>query len=158
MRTRHLLAVIIVSAAFGLPVMAAEQQSGQQGAGMSSSGTEPTSVEPAGGSSPRRERLDPQTGAPGPHAAPSAECQDCKTVRGKVLTVNQNTILIRDRSKSEVRLTLTRDTIMGQEQSQFGGFNEGDRIEAYVKPNGEVHSISILRPASGRPGPDEIGG
>jgi hypothetical protein len=88
---------------------------------------------------------------------PSRECEGCKRVQARVLGVQDNTLTVRDRSKQEIKLTMDRETIKGQENPKYGGYMEGDRIEAYVKPDGKVHSITLLRMPAGRPGPEDLG-
>ena len=136
---------------------------GTEGAGLHSSGTVPQSLsdrseqQPAG-PGPRTLRPDSPSRAEGAMASvPSKECEDCRVLQARVLAVDQNTLLVRDRSKTEVKLKLNKDTIVGQENPKYGGYTEGDRIEAYVRPSGEVHSITMLRPTMGRPGPDDLG-
>jgi hypothetical protein len=69
-----------------------------------------------------------------------------------VLTVDNDSLLLRDTSKKEVRIKLDKQTIYGQTNPRSVTFLEGDRIEAYVKPDGRAHSIGLLKQTHGIPG------
>jgi len=109
---------------------------------------------------PRANRTDPAMVHSGSGTTvPARECNECKRIRGLVLAAQEDGILIiRDRSKKEIRITMDADTIKGLEESRFTGYVEGDRIEAYVKPDGKVHSINLWKAPAGMPGPDDISG
>jgi hypothetical protein len=89
----------------------------------------------------------------------SRECKDCKLIRGRVLKVEEdNTLIVRDRSKQETRIHLDKTTMIGQRNMKDEPFKEGDRIEAYVTPQGHAHSISLMRGQGGIPGDPDAGG
>jgi len=139
-------------------------QGGSEGSGIHSSGTtghqslsDRASREPAQ-AGPRTLRPDSPARGEGPMASiPARECNDCRVLRAKVLAVDQNTLIVRDRSKTEIKLTMNKDTIVGEENPKYSGYMEGDRIEAYVRPDGQLHSITMYQPTHGRPGPDDLG-
>ena len=102
-------------------------------------------------------RLDPsdRTSA---STAPTRECEGCKLLRARVLAADNNGgLIVKDRSKQEIHLKVTRETIMGTENSRYGGFTEGEVVEAYVQPDGIVHSITVVKHPGGLPGADEPG-
>lgn len=87
------------------------------------------------------------------------ECQDCRRILARVLAAQEDGVLIvRDKTKQEIRLQMDTSTMKGQEESRFTGYVEGDRIEAYVKPDGKIHSINLWKPPAGMAGPDDISG
>lgn len=80
-------------------------------------------------------------------------CEGCKVVRGLVLSSDDKSLLVKDSSQKEVRLKLDSSTQMGSlGQPRTGTFIEGDRIEAYVKPDGVAWSITVLKSQQGQPG------
>ena len=59
----------------------------------------------------------------------------------------------------EVRIYLDKDTRLGQVNIRNQGFLEGDRIEAYVKPDGHADSVNLQRELKGIPGVEgDVGG
>jgi hypothetical protein len=88
----------------------------------------------------------------------SKECRDCQVVRGRVLKVEEDSLVVRDRSKQEIRIHLDKTTIIGQRNLKDEPFKEGDRVEAYVTPKGHAHSISLMRAQGGIPGDPDAGG
>jgi hypothetical protein len=53
------------------------------------------------------------------------------------VSIDAKSLLVKDSSQKEVRLKLDESTQMGAlGQPRTGTFVEGDRIEAYVKPDG----------------------
>lgn len=80
-------------------------------------------------------------------------CDGCKIVRGLVLSSDSKSLLVKDASQKEVRLKLDQATRMGTlSQPLTGTFVEGDRIEAYVRPDGVAWSITALKQQQGQPG------
>lgn len=72
---------------------------------------------------------------------------NCQIVRGRVVQIHNETVILRDRSGKEVRTVVDRKTHRGQ----LGMRDEpyiGDWIEAYVTPKGHAESISLLRAGS----------
>ena len=62
-------------------------------------------------------------------------------------------MVVRDASQKEVRLQVDQSTHMGNfSQPRTGTFTEGDRIEAYVKPDGVAWSIIGMKQQQGQPG------
>jgi len=86
------------------------------------------------------------------------ECKDCKVIRGRVLKVDEDFLLVRDRSKQETRIHVDKTTMIGQRNLKDEPFKEGDRVEAYVTPQGHAHSISLMRGQGGIPGDPDAGG
>lgn len=85
--------------------------------------------------------------------------KDCHVIRGRVLQLEGEFFMVKEKSGKEVRMTVDRKTQKGQ--VGLGGrdeeFSVGDTIEAYVTSTGHAESISLMRPNSaGRP--EEIGG
>ena len=91
-------------------------------------------------------------------ASSPKECEQCELIRGRVLKVEDEFLVVRDRSKREVRLHMDRNTIIGQRNVKDEPFKEGDRVEAYVTPKGHIHSISLIRGQGGIPGDVDAGG
>ena len=81
-----------------------------------------------------------------------------EVVRGKIVKIEKELYTVKDRSGKEVRLHVDRDTQKGNVNLKDEFFKEGDRIEAYVTPNGHAHSISILRAQPNSPNDPEGGG
>jgi hypothetical protein len=82
-----------------------------------------------------------------------ATCEGCKIVRGLVLSSDSKSLRIKDSSQKEVNLKVDQSTRIGSlSQPRTGTFVEGDRIEAYVKPDGVAWSITALKQQQGQPG------
>ena len=80
-------------------------------------------------------------------------CEGCHLVRGQVLSSDSTSLLVRDASKKEVRLKVDQSTDLGNfSQPRTGTFVEGDRIEAYVRPDGVAWSIVGMKQQQGQPG------
>ncbi|HKN87052.1 MAG TPA: hypothetical protein VJV04_09350 [Nitrospiraceae bacterium] len=80
-------------------------------------------------------------------------CEGCKVVRGLVLSSDSKSLLVRDSSQNEVRLKVDQSTHMGNfSQPRAATFMEGDRVEAYVKPDGIAWSIIGMKQQQGQPG------
>ena len=86
-------------------------------------------------------------------AEPENMCEGCKVVRGLVLRSDSKSLLVRDSTQNEVSLKVDQKTHMGNfSQPRTGTFMEGDRIEAYVKPDGVAWSITGMKQQQGQPG------
>ena len=86
-------------------------------------------------------------------AQPENACEGCKVVRGLVLSSDSKSLVIRDGSQKEVRMQVDQSTRMGNfSQPRAATFMEGDRIEAYVKPDGIAWSIMGMKQQQGQPG------
>ena len=84
---------------------------------------------------------------------PENVCEGCKVIRGLVLRSDSKSLLVRDSSQNEVKLQVDQKTHMGNfSQPRAGTFMEGDRIEAYVKPDGVAWSITGMKQQQGQPG------
>ena len=80
-------------------------------------------------------------------------CEGCKIVRGLVLSSDSKSLRIKDSSQKEVNLKLDERTRMGQvSHPEANTFVEGDRIEAFVKPDGVAWSITTLKQQQSQPG------
>ena len=80
-------------------------------------------------------------------------CEGCHLVRGLVLSSDSTSLLVRDSAKKEIRLKIDQSTDIGTlSQPRTGTFMEGDRIEAYVRPDGVAWSITALKQQQGQPG------
>jgi hypothetical protein len=96
-------------------------------------------------------KADPQSTA--------TTCEGCKIVRGLVLSSDSKSLRIKDSSQKEVNLTVDQSTRMNNlSQPRTGTFIEGDRIEAYVKPDGVAWSITGLKQQKGQSGVDAAPG
>src|SRR5215472_8268383 len=85
--------------------------------------------------------------------------KDCHVIRGRIMTLEGESLMVKERSGKEVRMTVDRKTQKGQVgiSGRDEEFAVGDTIEAYVTSTGHAESISLMRPSSvGRP--EEIGG
>jgi hypothetical protein len=85
--------------------------------------------------------------------------KECRVVRGRVSQFEGKSLMVKERSGKEVRVTVDQKTHKGQ--VGIGGrddeFAVGDTVEAYVTSTGHAESISLMRPSSaGRP--EEAGG
>jgi hypothetical protein len=70
-----------------------------------------------------------------------------------VLSSDSKSLVIRDGSQKEVRMQVDQSTRMGNfSQPRAATFMEGDRIEAYVKPDGIAWSIMGMKQQQGQPG------
>jgi uncharacterized protein YdeI (BOF family) len=86
-------------------------------------------------------------------AQPENACEGCKVVRGLVLRSDSQSLVVRDASEKEVRMQVDQSTHMGNfSQPRAATFMEGDRIEAYVKPDGVAWSIIGMKQQQGQPG------
>jgi hypothetical protein len=83
---------------------------------------------------------------------PQSTCDGCSVLKGLVLQADYDSLLVRDSSKKEVRIKIDKDTSFGQVNPRNAGFLEGDRIEAYVRPDGRAHSVGLLKQTHGIPG------
>ena len=88
-----------------------------------------------------------------------ATCEGCKIVRGLVLSSDSKSLRIKDSSQNEVKLKVDQSTRMNNlSQPRTGTFIEGDRVEAYVKPDGVAWSITGLKQQKGQSGVDAAPG
>jgi hypothetical protein len=88
-----------------------------------------------------------------------AACEGCKIVRGLVLSSDSKSLRIKDSSQNEVKLKVDQSTrINNLGQPRTGTFIEGDRVEAYVKPDGVAWSITGLKQQKGQSGVDAAPG
>jgi len=86
-------------------------------------------------------------------AQPENVCEGCKVIRGLVLRSDSKSLWVRDSSQNEVKLQVDQKTHMGNfSQPRAGTFMEGDRIEAYVRPDGVAWSITGMKQQQGQPG------
>jgi hypothetical protein len=83
---------------------------------------------------------------------PQIACTKCEVLRGAVLNIDKDSLVVRDQAGKEVRLYIDANTQMGQQDPRYQTFKQGDQISAYVTPEGHAQSITLLRPASGLPG------
>jgi uncharacterized protein YdeI (BOF family) len=83
-------------------------------------------------------------------------CEGCTRVRGKVVRNDHNSLVIKDKSQTEITLKIDERTQMGQVDPKNATFIEGDRIEAYVK-DGRAWSVTQLKQLSNQPGVDAEG-
>jgi hypothetical protein len=86
-------------------------------------------------------------------AQPQDMCEGCKVVRGLVLRADSQSLVVKDSGQSEITLKVDQKTQMGNfSQPRAATFMEGDRIEAYVKPDGVAWSITGMKQQQGQPG------
>ena len=86
-------------------------------------------------------------------AQPKDLCENCKVIRGQILINDRDSILLKDQSQKEIRLKLDQRTRMGNfSRPQSAQFLEGDRVEAFVTPDGYAWSITGLKQQQGQPG------
>lgn len=88
------------------------------------------------------------------------ECKDCARLQGQVMLSDYDSLLLKNElDDTEVRIYLDKDTRLGQVNIRNQGFLEGDRIEAYVKPDGHADSVNLQRELKGIPGVEgDVGG
>lgn len=79
-------------------------------------------------------------------------------IRGKVLKVLGENLLVREKSGKEINIHMDRRTKKGEVNLKDEPFKEGDRIEAYVMPDGHAFSITLMRAQGGIPGDPDAGG
>jgi exosome complex RNA-binding protein Csl4 len=65
--------------------------------------------------------------------------------RGKVTSVDSQFLVAKDKTGNEKRLRVDHCTDKGQIDFRAEAFKPGDRIEAYVGPDGHALSISLMR-------------
>jgi len=85
--------------------------------------------------------------------------KDCHVIRGRIMTLEGESFMVKEKSGKEIRMSVDRKTQKGQVgiSGRDEEFAVGDTIEAYVTSTGHAESISLMRPSSvGRP--EEIGG
>jgi hypothetical protein len=85
---------------------------------------------------------------------PKNLCEKCNLIRGMVLRVNPDGFLVKDAAGGkEVNLKVNQQTQMSEMSNpRAATFVEGDRIEAYVHPDGTIWSIVGLKQQQGQPG------
>ena len=81
-----------------------------------------------------------------------------EVVRGRVLKIDGQMYLIKERSGKEVQLRVDKQTQKGQVNLKDEPFKIGDRVEAYMTPDGHAFSISLTRGQGGIPGDPDAGG
>lgn len=125
-----------------------EQASAQQRAQMMKPGSVPGAGDLQNPEETTRDRQTAKADMQGQNA-----CEGCKVIRGLVLSSDSQSLRIKDSSQKEVNLKVDQSTRMGNlSQPRTGTFMEGDRIEAYVKPDGVAWSSTALKQQQGQPG------
>lgn len=78
--------------------------------------------------------------------------------RGKVISFDKETLVAKNKT-GEKRMHIDRCTQKGQTDTRGEMFKQGDRIEAYVAPDGHVISIGIIKahPNYGKDDPEASG-
>lgn len=82
-------------------------------------------------------------------------------VRGNIkkFDTGRGEMLVRDLfSGKDVRMHVDKQTKMATSNIRDESFKEGDRVEAYITPDGHAFSLSMLRGQSGMPDDPEAGG
>lgn len=72
-------------------------------------------------------------------------------IRGRITKVQGESLLVKEGSGSEIPIRLDRQTMIGEQHLKDEPFKVGDKIEAYVKPDGHAFSISLWRGTSALP-------
>lgn len=133
----------------GGPMTPGERASAQQQAQRMKPGSVPAAGDLQNPEATTNERQTAKTDARDPKTA----CEGCKVVRGLVVSSDSKSLRIKDSSQKEVNLKLDERTRMGQvSHPEANTFVEGDRIEAYVKPDGVAWSITTLKQQQSQPG------
>lgn len=65
-----------------------------------------------------------------------------RTIKGEILRIDEDQVIVKDRSNMEVRLSVTDQTKIDKEDRKVG-----DRVEAEVMPDGRAISIVPCRAA-----------
>src|SRR6185295_9875019 len=82
-------------------------------------------------------------------------------VRGNIKKFDsgRGEMLVRDLfSGKDVRMQVDRKTKMATSNIKDESFKEGDRVEAYITPDGHAFSLSMLRGQTGMPDDPDAGG
>ena len=82
-------------------------------------------------------------------------------VRGRIKKIEGeagDNFLVKDTAGKEIRMRVDKQTLKASANIRDEAFKEGDKIEAYVTPDGHAHSISLLRSQGGMPNDPESGG
>lgn len=79
-------------------------------------------------------------------------------IRGRVMQVLGENLLVKEKSGKEINIHMDRRTKKGEVNLKDEPFKEGDRIEAYVMPDGHAFSITLMRAQGGIPGDPDAGG
>jgi len=79
-------------------------------------------------------------------------------IRGRVMQVLGENLLVKEKSGKEINIHMDRRTKKGEVNLKDEPFKEGDRIEAYVTPDGHAFSITLMRAQGGIPGDPDAGG
>jgi hypothetical protein len=107
---------------------------------------------------------DTQKPAPQQHASIAGcpkkdESIKGEVFRGKVVSIDNEFVIAKDKAGKERKLHVDRCTQTGEKGIRAEPFKQGDRIEAYVAPNGHAMSISLMKGSSHlAPGDPESGG
>lgn len=78
----------------------------------------------------------------GPAVASAAAAQDPKHFVVDVVTISGEEFVVKDEAGTEAKIHVGTDT------EKFGHVQPGDRIDAWVYPNGHAKTIMILRSAA----------
>lgn len=79
-------------------------------------------------------------------------------IRGRVMQVLGENLLVKEKSGKEINIHMDRRTKKGEVNLKDEPFKEGDKIEAYVTPDGHAFSITLMRAQGGIPGDPDAGG
>ena len=82
-------------------------------------------------------------------------------VRGRIKKIEGaagDSFLVKDSGGKEIRMRVDGQTMKATSNTRDESFKEGDKIEAYVTPDGHAFSISLMRPQGAMPNDPEAGG
>jgi hypothetical protein len=76
------------------------------------------------------------------HSTTESAMQEAKHFVVDIISINGEEFTIKDESGKEATVHV------GTETEQFGQFQAGDRVDAWVYPNGQAKTLMIIRKAS----------
>jgi sporulation protein YlmC with PRC-barrel domain len=79
-------------------------------------------------------------------------------IRGRVTKIDGETLMVKEKSGKEINIHVDGKTMKGAVNLKDDAFKIGDRVEAYVTPDGHAFSISLMQFQGGIPGDPDAGG
>lgn len=76
------------------------------------------------------------------HSAAESAMQDAKHFVVDIISINGEEFVVKDENGKEANIHV------GTETEKFGHLQVGDRVDAWIYPNGQAKTIMILRSAS----------
>lgn len=79
-------------------------------------------------------------------------------IRGRVTKIEGESLMVKEKSGKEINIHVDGKTMKGTVNLKDEAFKIGDKVEAYVTPDGHAFSISLMQFQGGIPGDPDAGG